>query len=234
MTKKPAAKGKRKSVRKKAGSSRKRLTPRKEKRGLEAGEIFLPLEERTGAPLVSEVEEAGGAAIGAYREPLSGKPVLLATLPIAAVAPAGRGLAAVQEPVRSHQLRMVQRTEDVFLVSRRPRLLVLHGPQAGMQHAAVQRAEMELADDHRLVDPGRQLEIGHRVAVPVVADHVAVVGRGPGRPVIDPGEAASQVQLIGGRPLDLLPADEEIAVGDLAGKLGQVPSGVLTDGPSAA
>jgi len=37
--------------------------------------------------LVAEVSEAGGAAIGAYREPLSGRPMLFATLPIAALQP---------------------------------------------------------------------------------------------------------------------------------------------------
>ncbi len=39
------------------------------------------------APLVAQVVAAGGAAIGAYREPLSGRPLLLATLPIEAVQP---------------------------------------------------------------------------------------------------------------------------------------------------
>ena len=37
--------------------------------------------------LVAEVKAAGGAAIGGYREPLSGKPMLLAALPLKAVQP---------------------------------------------------------------------------------------------------------------------------------------------------
>jgi ParB family chromosome partitioning protein len=68
-------------------SARKRLTPRKEKRGLEAGQIALGLDDRAIAPLVAEVEAAGGTSIGAYHEPFSGRPILLASLPIKSVAP---------------------------------------------------------------------------------------------------------------------------------------------------
>ncbi len=77
----------RKAVRKKTAGSRKRLTPRREKRGLKITEI--PLDFRAGdvAPLVMEVQAAGGSAIGAYREPFSGKPILLAALPLDAVDP---------------------------------------------------------------------------------------------------------------------------------------------------
>src|SRR4029077_13082439 len=39
------------------------------------------------APLVALVREAGGAPIGAYREPLGDRPLLLASLPLAAVQP---------------------------------------------------------------------------------------------------------------------------------------------------
>jgi len=76
----------RKKTRRKAPAS-KRLTPRKEKRGLEAGELRLGLDDAEVAPLVAEVEAAGGAAIGAYREPFSGRPQLLASLPLRAVDP---------------------------------------------------------------------------------------------------------------------------------------------------
>jgi ParB family chromosome partitioning protein len=63
------------------------LAPRKERRGLEAEQIALPLDEPTVISLVGEVRGAGGAAIGAYREPLSGRTMLLASLPITAVQP---------------------------------------------------------------------------------------------------------------------------------------------------
>jgi ParB family chromosome partitioning protein len=63
------------------------LAPRKEKRGLDAGEIALPLDAPEVASLSAEVRAAGGAPIGAYREPLSGGAMLLAALPLAAVQP---------------------------------------------------------------------------------------------------------------------------------------------------
>lgn len=66
---------------------RKRLAPSRDKRGLRVDDIVLGAEAPEVAPLSAEVAEAGGAAIGAYREPLSGRPLLLATLPIAAVQP---------------------------------------------------------------------------------------------------------------------------------------------------
>ncbi|MCC6302198.1 MAG: ParB N-terminal domain-containing protein [Gammaproteobacteria bacterium] len=67
--------------------ARKRLAPSRDKRGLRVDDIVLGAEAPEVAPLSAEVAEAGGAAIGAYREPLSGRPLLLATLPIAAVQP---------------------------------------------------------------------------------------------------------------------------------------------------
>jgi ParB family transcriptional regulator, chromosome partitioning protein len=73
-------------VRKRHGA-RARLTPRRDKRGLQAGDMVLAVDAPEVAQLVAEVTSAGGAAIGAYREPLSGRPMLLAALPVAAVQP---------------------------------------------------------------------------------------------------------------------------------------------------
>jgi ParB family transcriptional regulator, chromosome partitioning protein len=67
--------------------SAKRLTPSKEKRGLEAQDVHLGIDAPEVAPLVAQIRDAGGAALGAYREPLSGRPILLASLPITAVEP---------------------------------------------------------------------------------------------------------------------------------------------------
>ncbi len=64
-----------------------RLTPRKDKRGLNAADIVLGIDAPEIAPLTDEVRRAGGAPLGAYREPLSGRALLLATLPLAAVQP---------------------------------------------------------------------------------------------------------------------------------------------------
>ena len=77
----------RKTIRKKATSARKRLTPSREARGIAPAEAPLPLDAPELAPLVAAVRAAGGAALGAYREPLSGKPLLLAALPRDAVEP---------------------------------------------------------------------------------------------------------------------------------------------------
>jgi ParB family chromosome partitioning protein len=85
--KKAAGKAQRKSGPRKKASTRKRISVRRDKRGLEGAEILLPLGSPEVAPLVAEVEAAGGAAIGAYREPLSGQPLLLASLPIGSVQP---------------------------------------------------------------------------------------------------------------------------------------------------
>jgi ParB family chromosome partitioning protein len=70
-----------------ASAARKRLTPSRKPRGLDAAEEPLPLDDAAVARLVRRVDEVGGAPIGAYREPLSGRPVLLAALPLDAVDP---------------------------------------------------------------------------------------------------------------------------------------------------
>lgn len=73
--------------RKSASGARKRLAPSKDKRGLQAAQMPLASDAPDVAPLVAEVQAVGGVAIGAYREPLSGRTILLAALPIAAVQP---------------------------------------------------------------------------------------------------------------------------------------------------
>ena len=74
-------------TRKPAKRKRGRLAPGKEARGLVAADIVLDLAQQDVAELASLVQRAGGAAIGAYREPLSGRTLLVAALPIAAVQP---------------------------------------------------------------------------------------------------------------------------------------------------
>jgi len=68
-------------------SARRRLTPAKQQRGLDAAEIVLAADAPEIQALVDQVRSAGGAPIGAYREPLSGKALLVAALPIGAVEP---------------------------------------------------------------------------------------------------------------------------------------------------
>ena len=76
---------KKKTAKKK--STRGKLAPSKRKRGLSSGDIALSLDDTAISALVQEVQAVGGAAIGAYREPLSGRPVLIASLPLKSVQP---------------------------------------------------------------------------------------------------------------------------------------------------
>ena len=78
---------KKKTAARKRKSARTRLTPRKDKRGLKATDMVLTVSAPEVVQLVAEVTAVGGAAIGAYREPFSGRPLLLAALPISAVRP---------------------------------------------------------------------------------------------------------------------------------------------------
>jgi len=74
----------------KSGRKPARRRPRKAKpgsKGLEAKECRLERMEGDVSELAGVVEKRGGAVIGAYREPLGGHPVLLATLPIDAIEP---------------------------------------------------------------------------------------------------------------------------------------------------
>ena len=64
-----------------------RLAPRKEQRGLDAADILLGLDNDEVVSLVEEVRQASGAVVAAYREPLSGRPLLLTALPIKSVQP---------------------------------------------------------------------------------------------------------------------------------------------------
>jgi len=73
-----------------AGATRRnrgRLAPGETSRGLEAAEVAIALDSPDIGALVTLVREAGGAPIGAYHEPLGGRALLLASLPLAAVQP---------------------------------------------------------------------------------------------------------------------------------------------------
>jgi len=91
-----------------AASSRKRLTPARDRRGLAASEIALGADAPELEPLVAAVKEAGGASIGAYREPLAGHAVLLATLPLEAVEPTP----FQRELSPTHAKRLAQKIEE--------------------------------------------------------------------------------------------------------------------------
>src|SRR5215475_6732784 len=82
-----AAGKKRAPARAKASRRRGGLAPKAESRGLEAAQVAVALDDPAIAELAAMVRSAGGAPIGAYREPLGGRPLLLASLPFAAVQP---------------------------------------------------------------------------------------------------------------------------------------------------
>src|SRR5579862_2384828 len=71
----------------KRANTRRRLKPANQERGLAGTEIALPREHADLGDLVALVEKAGGAPIGAYRDPLGGKALLVATLPLKEVQP---------------------------------------------------------------------------------------------------------------------------------------------------
>jgi ParB family transcriptional regulator, chromosome partitioning protein len=81
-TRKSAAAGARRTR-----SARGRLAPRGGARGLDAAEVATSVEDPAIAPLTALVRTAGGAPLGAYRDPLGGRAMLLASLPLTAVQP---------------------------------------------------------------------------------------------------------------------------------------------------
>jgi ParB family chromosome partitioning protein len=64
-----------------------RLAPGEKSRGLDAAQVAVALDDPSVADLAQLVRAAGGAPLGAYKEPLGGRALLLASLPCAAVQP---------------------------------------------------------------------------------------------------------------------------------------------------
>ncbi|MFO7604508.1 MAG: ParB N-terminal domain-containing protein [Gammaproteobacteria bacterium] len=78
---------KKKSPVKKAARKKGKLSPGKSPIGLKAEDMVLSIDDGAVAVLVAEIRAVGGAVIGAYREPLSGRPMLMASLPLKSVQP---------------------------------------------------------------------------------------------------------------------------------------------------
>lgn len=78
-----------KKTARKAGTKRRsvKLGPATTRRGLASTEIVLAMDHADLAQVVASVRAAEGSTIGAYREPLSGRPLLLASLPFSAIEP---------------------------------------------------------------------------------------------------------------------------------------------------
>jgi ParB family transcriptional regulator, chromosome partitioning protein len=85
------AKAKSKSTRSRKPAAPKRargkLAPGSRARGLDAADVAIAMDSTEIADVVALVRSAGGALIGAYRDPLGGRPLVLASLPVSAVQP---------------------------------------------------------------------------------------------------------------------------------------------------
>jgi len=64
-----------------------KLAPGKSARGLDAADVAIAMDSPEIAEVAALVRNAGGAPIGAYHEPLGGRPLMLASLPLNAVQP---------------------------------------------------------------------------------------------------------------------------------------------------
>jgi ParB family chromosome partitioning protein len=67
--------------------SRGKLAPLAETRGLAANDVVLPSDAPEISAVAALVRAAGGAVIGGYRDPLGGRPLVLASIPLGAVQP---------------------------------------------------------------------------------------------------------------------------------------------------
>lgn len=87
MAARKKASGTRSGTASRAKRTRGKLAPGAQARGLEASQVAIAIDSPEVAELVALVREAGGAPIGAYHEPMGGRPLVLACLPLAAVQP---------------------------------------------------------------------------------------------------------------------------------------------------
>ena len=87
MTTRAATRSPRKRTASRSGNSRRKLKPPDRTRGLDAAEIALAADHQDISVLVERIRQAGGTAIGTYRDPLGGRALVLATLPIRAIQP---------------------------------------------------------------------------------------------------------------------------------------------------
>ena len=64
-----------------------KLAPSANARGLDASQVAIAMDSPEIADLAALVRDAGGAPIGAYHEPLGGRALMLASIPLSAVQP---------------------------------------------------------------------------------------------------------------------------------------------------
>ena len=87
MATRTPARSPRKRAAARPSNSRRKLKPSSKTRGLEATEIALAADHADISALVARIRQAGGTAIGTYRDPLGGRALVLATLPLRVIQP---------------------------------------------------------------------------------------------------------------------------------------------------
>src|SRR3954454_3818503 len=87
MAAKKTSRAKSRAAPKKTKASRGKLAPGRSSRGLAAADVPIATDNPEVAELAALIIEAGGPPIGAYREPLGGRAIMIASLPLAAVQP---------------------------------------------------------------------------------------------------------------------------------------------------
>jgi ParB family transcriptional regulator, chromosome partitioning protein len=70
-----------------ARRARGKLAPGASARGLDAADVIIAMDSAEIADVVGLIRSGGGALIGSYRDPLGGRPLVLASLPLSAVQP---------------------------------------------------------------------------------------------------------------------------------------------------
>src|ERR1700738_243665 len=97
------AKNKSKATRaRKSGTTKRvrgKLAPGASARGLDAADVVIAMDSAEIADVIELIRNAGGALIGAYRGPLGGRPLVLASLPLSAVQPPSSAI--YRPPTRS-------------------------------------------------------------------------------------------------------------------------------------
>jgi ParB family chromosome partitioning protein len=122
----PAARKTTSRTRKTPRRRRGRLAPARAQRGLEASEVALALDRPEVAGLAAQIAAAGGVALAAYRDPLGGRPLVLASLPLGALqaTPFQRDLSP------THTQRLAKKIDEAgaFLDP----LIVVRSPDGGL------------------------------------------------------------------------------------------------------
>ncbi|HEV7715294.1 MAG TPA: ParB/RepB/Spo0J family partition protein [Steroidobacteraceae bacterium] len=87
MAAKKASRAPARAAKKRGKNARGKLAPHRISRGLAAADVPISVDDPEVADVAALVRQAGGAPIGAYREPLGGRAIMLASLPLSAVQP---------------------------------------------------------------------------------------------------------------------------------------------------